>query len=93
MAAKLDSSRIRTAMTGKKILTAALALLGLILILVWTQGGFHSKVPGGITSPAGKAASGLKTVKAETGHSGGEVTVSGTIVARETARVASRVLG
>jgi RND family efflux transporter MFP subunit len=80
-------------MTRKRIFSAALALIGLILILVWTQGGFHSKVPGGITSPAGKAASGLKTIKAETGHSGGEVTVSGTIVARETARVASRVLG
>ncbi len=80
-------------MISRKILTASLALVGLILILVWTQGGFHSKVPGGTTSPPGKNPSGLKTVKAETGHSGGEVTVSGTVVSRETARVASRVLG
>ena len=80
-------------MTRKKLLTAALALIGLILILVWTQGGFHSKVPGGTTPPVGKAVSGIKTVKAETGRTGGDVTVSGAIVGRETAKVASRVLG
>jgi RND family efflux transporter MFP subunit len=80
-------------LSRKKILTACLALVALVFILVWTQGGFHPKVPGGITSPPGKRPSDLKTIKAETGHSGGEVTVSGTVVSRETARVASRVLG
>ena len=93
MAAKPGPSRTKAAMTRKKILTAAFVLIGLILILVWTQGGFHSKVPGGTRSPAAKAASGLKTAKAETGHTGGEVTVSGAVVSRETAKVAARVLG
>ncbi len=77
----------------KKILGAFLALLGLILILAWTQGAFHSKVPGGNTAVSVKSVSGIKTVKAETSHTGGEITVSGTVVSRETARVASRVLG
>jgi RND family efflux transporter MFP subunit len=80
-------------MTRKKILTAACLLAGLIFVLVWTQGGFHSKVPGGNTIAAKESSKELKTFKAETSRSAGEVTVAGNVVSKETAQVASRVLG
>ncbi|MBI4965666.1 MAG: efflux RND transporter periplasmic adaptor subunit [Desulfomonile tiedjei] len=77
----------------KKILVAAICLAGLILALVWVQGGFHSKVPGGTTPVPPGQPSAAKTVPAETVRTTGDVTVSGTVSSRETARVASRVLG
>jgi RND family efflux transporter MFP subunit len=80
-------------MPKNKIVMALIALVGLILILVWIQGGFHSKVPGGNTPLPGKQATSPKTVKAEPVRVSGEVTVSGTVVARETARVAARIQG
>ncbi len=80
-------------MNKKKIVTAVIALAALILILVWVQGGFHSKVPGGRTILPPKKALPLKTVKASISRTEGEVTVSGTVVARESARVAARVQG
>lgn len=77
----------------KKILIAVVSLAGLILALIWVQGGFHSRVPGGITpSPKGSQTA-PKTATAETIRTTGEVTVSGTVASREIARVASRVLG
>jgi membrane fusion protein, multidrug efflux system len=80
-------------MNRKTIVTAAIALAALVLILVWMQGGFHSKVPGGTTVFPGEKTPGVKTVKAAISLAEGDVTVSGTVVAREIARVASRVLG
>jgi membrane fusion protein, multidrug efflux system len=80
-------------MSKKKIVTAAVALAGLILILVWVQGGFHSKVPGGTTSSPGGKTPQLETVKAEISRTEGEVTVSGNVASRDIARVASRVQG
>lgn len=72
---------------------AAVALAGLILILVWVQGGFHSKVPGGTTPLKEQPPKSLKTVAAEAVHSAGEVTVSGSVSSREVAQIASRVSG
>ncbi len=79
--------------TNKTIAKAVIALAALILVLIWVQGGFHSKVSGGRTSVPGDKVSIAKTVKAEAVATAGEVTVSGTVVSRETAHVASRILG
>jgi RND family efflux transporter MFP subunit len=79
--------------TKKIIVKAVIALAGLIAVLIWVQGGFHSKVSGGSTSVPGEKAVQAKTVKAEAVPTAGEVTVSGNVVARETAQVASRILG
>jgi multidrug efflux pump subunit AcrA (membrane-fusion protein) len=80
-------------MNRRTIVTAAIALAGLVFILVWMQGGFHSKVPGGTTVSPGEKTPRVKTVKAAMSLTEGDVTVSGTVVSREIARVASRVLG
>jgi len=80
-------------MTRNKILTAIVGFVALVGVLIWVRGGFHSKVPGGETPlRAAKPPSG-KTVTAELMRTTGEVTVSGTVVSRETARVAARILG
>lgn len=80
-------------MTKKKILTAIVAVVGLILVLIWSQGGFHSKVPGGRTTHGGEKAALPKTVKAEMIRSSGQVTVSGNVASRDTARIAAKVQG
>lgn len=80
-------------MPKKKVVQALIALVGLILILVWIQGGFHSKIPGGTTPLPGQGQAVVKTVKAEPVRVSGEVTVSGTVVARDTARIAARIQG
>ncbi|MBI5569149.1 MAG: efflux RND transporter periplasmic adaptor subunit [Desulfomonile tiedjei] len=80
-------------MTRKKVLMAAGALVGMIVVLIWVQGGFHSKVPGGATPIPETGQKPVQTVKAEVSQSSGGVTVSGTVIPRETARVASRVSG
>jgi len=77
----------------KTIVKAVIALAGLVAALIWVQGGFHSKVPGGRTALPDEPAASVKTVKAEAVPTAGEVTVSGSLVARETAQVASRILG
>jgi len=77
----------------KQVIMAAVALAGLILILFWVQGGFHSKVPGGTTLLKGPTPQSLKTAVAEALPSVGEVTVSGTVTSREVAQIASRVSG
>jgi RND family efflux transporter MFP subunit len=79
--------------TAKRIIVAAVALAGLILVLVWVQGGFHSKVPGGNTPLTEQKPKAPETAVAEAVSSPGEVTVSGTVSSREAARIASRVLG
>lgn len=77
----------------KRLLLAGLFLGGLVLVLVWIQGGFRSKAPGGHTSVEKKKVAPLRTIKVETSRSTGRVTVSGTVVSRETARIASRGQG
>lgn len=77
----------------KKLLLGGLFLVILILVLVWLQGGFHKKVPGGRTVPDGRGAKNLRTVKIATSKSKGEVTATGTVAARDTARIASRFQG
>jgi len=74
----------------RKLLLAGLFVGGLILVLIWMQGGFHSKAPGGETPIPEKKEGALRTVKVETSHSTGQVSVSGTVVSRETASIASR---
>ncbi|MGC8657741.1 MAG: efflux RND transporter periplasmic adaptor subunit [Desulfomonilaceae bacterium] len=76
-----------------KLLTAAVAAITLILILVWMQGGFHHKVPGGETKLPQPQVKKMKTVKVEKVQTSGEVTVPGTIQARNTAKIAARVGG
>jgi RND family efflux transporter MFP subunit len=80
-------------MTRRKILTATIAVVGLIIVLIWSQGGFHSKVPGGRTTHESEKASALKTAKAEMMRTSGQVTVSGNVASRETARIAAKVQG
>ncbi|MFA6221908.1 MAG: efflux RND transporter periplasmic adaptor subunit [Desulfomonilaceae bacterium] len=80
-------------MTKFKLLTAAISAIALILLLIWVQGGFHYKVPGGETQLPKEQVSNLKTAKAEEIETSGEVTVPGTILARDTAKIAARVGG
>ncbi len=77
----------------KKLVLAAVFLGALILVLVWMQGGFRSKVPGGRTEIEARKPGHVKTIKVEPAATAGEVTVSGTVVSKETARVASRAQG
>jgi RND family efflux transporter MFP subunit len=80
-------------MTKGKIISAVALLIGLILVLVWVQGGFHSKVPGGRTKTESRINTDVKTYEAVVKKTKGEVTVSGEVESRETARVAARVQG
>ncbi|MBM3301728.1 MAG: efflux RND transporter periplasmic adaptor subunit, partial [Deltaproteobacteria bacterium] len=80
-------------MTRSKLLLAGGCLAGLIIVLVWMQGGFHSKVPGGTSTGPREASRTLKTERAAKFRTAGEVTVSGAVTARETARVASQIMG
>ena len=80
-------------MISGRLLIAGVALIGMICGLVWMQGGFHSKVPPGTTPLPTEKAEALKTVKAELSRTVGEVTVSGTVVSRDTANVAARIVG
>jgi RND family efflux transporter MFP subunit len=79
-------------MNRRKLITAAVSLLALIVVLVWVQGGFHSKIPGGTSAVSEKMAT-IKTVRAELASTAGSVTVSGTVTPRDTAKIASRVQG
>ncbi len=80
-------------MNKKKILMAGAATAVLIISLVWMQGGFYHKVPGGRVTTVETATTPTNTIKAERITVHGEVTVSGTIVAKDIARVASRING
>jgi RND family efflux transporter MFP subunit len=80
-------------MTSGRLIIAGAALVGMICGLVWIQGGFHTKVPPGTTPLPAEKAGPVKTVKAELSRTVGEVTVSGTVVSRDTANVASRIVG
>lgn len=80
-------------MTKFKLLIAAVSAMALILLLVWIQGGFHQKVPGGVTKLPGAQIDQVKTVKVEQIQTSGEVSVSGSVMARDIARIAARVGG
>ena len=80
-------------MTKIKLLIAAISAAGLILLLVWIQGGFSHKVPGGVTNLPKERVEQVKTIKVEQVETSGEVSVSGTVMARDTARIAARVGG
>jgi RND family efflux transporter MFP subunit len=79
-------------MSSHKLIIAAISAIGLVLLLIWMQGGFHKKVPGGLTTPPAQKIE-IKTAKAEISSSAGDVTVSGSVVSKETARIAARVAG
>lgn len=76
-----------------KIILAVVFLGGLVLVLVWMQGGFHSKVPPGKTPISVEKPAPFKTIKIKTTRSKSEVTVSGTVASRETAGIAARAQG
>ncbi|MFH0825777.1 MAG: efflux RND transporter periplasmic adaptor subunit [Pseudomonadota bacterium] len=77
----------------RKLILAAIFLGGLIIILAYLEGGFHQKVPGGVTPPAAGEKPSGKTARAEMARTKGQVTVSGSLVSRETAQVAARTQG
>lgn len=76
-----------------RIILAVLFLGGLILVLVWMQGGFHTKVPGGRTQLGERRTPPVKTITVEITRSKGEVSAPGTVESRETARIAARAQG
>jgi RND family efflux transporter MFP subunit len=76
-----------------KIVLALVFLVGLVLILIWIGGGFHSKVPGGRVPDVRNQDTKPKTIQIRMTQVPGEVTVSGTVVPRQTARLASKVQG
>jgi RND family efflux transporter MFP subunit len=80
-------------MTKGKIFWAVVLIIGLIVVLVWVQGGFHSKVPGGRTIKDNEPKTDVKTFDAISAKTKGEVTVSGEVESLETARIAARVQG
>lgn len=80
-------------MDKKKILLGAVFLIGLIVVLIWMQGGFHSKVPGGTTALPEKQVPTVRTAQVQTVDTAGEVTVSGSVSSKDTATIASRILG
>ncbi len=80
-------------MNKKNILAASLAAIGLVMALVWIQGGFHPKMPGGKTIAPEADAGEFKTEKVEVVQSSGQVTMPGTVWPRETARIAAKVSG
>ena len=79
-------------MSSHKLIIAAVSAIGLVIVLIWMQGGFHKKTPGGLTAPAAKDAQ-HKTTKAEVSAAAGDVTVSGSVVSKETARISARISG
>ncbi|OFW64424.1 MAG: hypothetical protein A2Y74_04320, partial [Actinobacteria bacterium RBG_13_63_9] len=77
----------------RKLILAGIFVSGLILVLIWVQGGFHSKVRGGRTVLPEKKEPAVKTIKVEPSRSAGLVSVPGSVVSREVARVAARAQG
>ena len=77
----------------QKFILGGIFLVILILVLIWIQGGFHEKVPGGQTVPERDDTGTLKTWEIVTSVSKGEVTATGTVTAKDTARIASRLQG
>ncbi len=65
----------------------------MIFLLIWIQGGFHSKVPGGRSSGKESKAPAINTIEVTKTRTAETVTVSGTVISRDAARVASRIQG
>lgn len=78
---------------NKNLLLAGIFLIGLVITMIWMEGGFHSKIPAGETP--------LKTSEVFQGdvfeikplQIAGEVTVSGSVVSREGAKISARISG
>jgi RND family efflux transporter MFP subunit len=79
-------------MSSHKLIIAGVSAIGLVIVLVWMQGGFHKKVSGGLTAPTVQKTE-LKTIKAQASASAGDITVSGSVVSKETARLSARISG
>jgi membrane fusion protein, multidrug efflux system len=79
-------------MNRKKFFTAAVCVVGLIIVLIWVQGGFRRKIQGGTTPIPGKASK-VNAVEAKLIKTSGSVIVSGTVISQDTARVAARIQG
>lgn len=77
----------------RKLILAAVFIGGLIVLLVWIQGGFHDKIPGGRQPVSESAEDSVHAVPVETVEIVEEVTVSGTVDSEEFARVAARAQG
>lgn len=77
----------------KKLALGGLFALALLVVLLWMQGLFHSKVPGGRTQPLPGRDEPKGVVTVETSSTKGRVTVTGTVEARDTARIAARIQG
>ncbi len=77
----------------RKLVLAGIFLGGLILVLVWVQGGFHSKVAGGRSPLPEKKEPARMTIKVEPSRAAGLVSVPASVVSREIARVAARTPG
>lgn len=80
------------AMSSHKLIIPAFSAMGLVLLLVWMQGGFHSKVPVGTTAPGPQKIE-LKKVKAEVRSLFGDATVSGSVVSNESAQISAKIAG
>jgi len=80
-------------MSMKKFIPALIAVAVLVIGLVWMQGGLHTKVPGGRVENKHSPGASVKTATVEKAMLKAEVTVSGTVGARDIARVASRING
>jgi RND family efflux transporter MFP subunit len=78
---------------AKKLVLAVLFLGGLVLILVWMQGGFHRKIAPGRISGGDAASVAVNVFKVEPVRAVEEVTVSGSVVSRETAAISARAQG
>jgi RND family efflux transporter MFP subunit len=75
-----------------KALQAVLAIVGLILLLVWMQGGFTAKTPPGTTpAPEAKPAGIGHKAKAELRQIGETMRWPGTVTARSVAQIAPKL--
>ncbi|MFC1836664.1 efflux RND transporter periplasmic adaptor subunit [Thermodesulfobacteriota bacterium] len=77
----------------RTLLLAIFFMGGLVLVLVWAMGGFHSKVPAGRTEPPAEETQARKIFKVRTDTGVEAVTVTGTVVSKETAHVSARARG
>lgn len=80
-------------MIRRKLVVAAGSLIALIVVLVWVQGGFRSKIQGGRSSVSSEKESKIRTVAAKKIRTEGDVTVSGTVAANRTADISARISG
>ena len=79
-------------MSSHKLIIPAFSAMGLVLLLVWMQGGFHTKAPGGMTAPAPQKIE-FKKVKAEVRSQVGDATVSGSVISKESDLIVAKVAG